>query len=121
MLVSCWESKPGESAGCSRPERLLSHRASLAIVPLRAICFLPSSKRYVSVAGCRNRSLPMPDPAWTSPRAISVEIGKDISTVLAWIHNGELAAFNLAERVGERPRYKIRIEDWETFLQKRMV
>jgi hypothetical protein len=60
-------------------------------------------------------------PAWTTPRAIAAETGKNISVVLGWIHRAELPAFNLAERVGQRPRYKVRVEDWEAFLRRRQV
>lgn len=58
---------------------------------------------------------------WLTPRAIAAETGKDISVVLGWIHRAELPAFNLAERPNDRPRYKIRCEDWEAFLIRRQV
>ncbi len=59
--------------------------------------------------------------AWTTPRAIAAEIGKDVSVVLAWIHRTELPAFDLSERQGERSRFKVRVSDWEAFLRRRQV
>jgi hypothetical protein len=58
---------------------------------------------------------------WMTPPAIAAEIGKDISVVLGWIHRAELPAFNLAERPGQRPRFKVKVEDWQAFLRRRQV
>lgn len=65
--------------------------------------------------------MPKPTPIWTTPRAIAAELSCDVSKPLGWINRGELPAFNLSERIGERPRYKVRMEDWQDFLQRRRV
>ena len=59
--------------------------------------------------------------SWLTPPQIAADTGKDVKAVHDWIRRGELLAFNLAERVGERPRYKVRVEDWQAFLRRRQV
>lgn len=58
---------------------------------------------------------------WLSPPEIANELGCDVSKVLTWIRRAELPAFDLSERKGERPRYKVRAEDWAEFLRHRRV
>lgn len=41
--------------------------------------------------------------------------------VIAWIRAGELPAFNVAETMGSRPRYRISREDLDTFKARRAV
>ena len=39
--------------------------------------------------------------------------------VSKWIGRGELTALNIADKSGQRPRYRIRRADWENFLATR--
>jgi excisionase family DNA binding protein len=41
------------------------------------------------------------------------------SKVLGWIARGELGACNVADRLGGRPRWRIRQEDLDVFLLRR--
>lgn len=41
--------------------------------------------------------------------------------VLAWIHSGQLKAFNVAEKQGGRPRYRIHRQDFDDFVTCRSV
>ena len=44
-----------------------------------------------------------------------------VAKVLCWIRTGELRAFNVAERMGGRPKYRIALEDLEAFKNRRSV
>jgi hypothetical protein len=55
-----------------------------------------------------------------SPPAIAAIGSVRVQNVLAWIGSGELRAVNLArDPKGQRPRWRISIEDWEAFKQRR--
>ena len=41
--------------------------------------------------------------------------------VLAWIRSGELAAINVATKLGGRPQYKIDVEELKAFEKRRTV
>jgi len=58
---------------------------------------------------------------WRTPPQLAAELGCDVSKVLGWIHRGELRAFDLSERKGERARFKILADDWAEFLRRRQV
>ena len=58
-------------------------------------------------------------PEWSTPpecaRFLRIRSGK----LLSWIRTGELRAFDVSERQGGRPRWKIRASDLEDFLRRR--
>jgi excisionase family DNA binding protein len=54
-----------------------------------------------------------------TPKEISTLLRVKLDTVLAWIHRGELPAFNVAKRPSTRPRYRVRVSDFDAFLEKR--
>jgi hypothetical protein len=62
----------------------------------------------------------MPKP-WLTPPQVASELGIDVHKVLAWITRAELAAVNLAERRGGRPRYKVSRTALDEFLSGRTV
>lgn len=41
--------------------------------------------------------------------------------VLAWIRSGQLVAFNVAEKVNGRPKYRVARGELEAFIQRRAV
>jgi len=56
---------------------------------------------------------------WLSPPQVAEQLGIDPGKVIAWIRAGQLAAVNVAENVGGRPRYRIAPEALESFLAGR--
>jgi hypothetical protein len=60
-------------------------------------------------------------PRWLSPPEIAAEKGVDVAKVLSWLKSGELVGYDLSERKGKRPRYKINPADLEAFLRRRQV
>ena len=59
-------------------------------------------------------------PTLTPPeiaRLWRIRVGK----VLRWIRSGELCAFNVAEKMGGRPKYRVSREDLELFKNRRSV
>ena len=54
-------------------------------------------------------------PSWWSPPQVAQQRGIRVSKVLAWIHSGELAAVNCAERRGGRPRWRVSEEALAAF------
>jgi excisionase family DNA binding protein len=63
----------------------------------------------------------MRSTTWLTPPEIARELGIDVHKPLKWITSGELAAVNLAERPGARPRYKVSREALDRFLEVRTV
>jgi excisionase family DNA binding protein len=57
--------------------------------------------------------------AYHSPPDIAKQLGINDTKVLTWIRNGELIAIDISTVRGGRPRWRIRHEDLEAFLQKR--
>lgn len=58
---------------------------------------------------------------YLTPPAVAELIGIDPAQVRGWIERGELLAFNLAERSGGRPRFKIDPIKLQAFLARRRV
>ena len=56
---------------------------------------------------------------WLSPPQIAELLGVAHLKILRFIRNGELRAFDLSSRRGERPRWKISPSDLESFLARR--
>ncbi len=57
--------------------------------------------------------------AMLTPPEVAQQIGIDAEKVRTWIATGELRAVNIAERVSGRPRWRIRPDDLEAFLESR--
>ena len=53
---------------------------------------------------------------WLSPPQVAEQLGIDPGKVIAWIRAGQLAAVNVAENVGGRPRYRISPDALDAFL-----
>jgi hypothetical protein len=53
----------------------------------------------------------------TTPPVLADEIGCNVSSILTWIHSGELKAVNVGH--ARRPRWRISRADWQTFLDSR--
>jgi excisionase family DNA binding protein len=60
---------------------------------------------------------PVPDTDVLDPPAVARLVGCSPDTVRDWIRSGQLRAANVAN--GNRPLYKIRREDLDTFLESR--
>jgi hypothetical protein len=58
---------------------------------------------------------------WLTPPEIADRIGIDVGKVLTWIRRGELAAYDLSEKPGGRPRYRIDPLEFAAFLPRRQV
>jgi hypothetical protein len=56
-----------------------------------------------------------------SPPEIASQLGVDVAKVLKFLKTGELVGYDLSERKGKRPRYKINPADLEAFLRRRQV
>ena len=56
---------------------------------------------------------------WLTPPEIAKELRCRTSKPLRWIEDGELPAVNVSS--GTRPRYRVRREDLDAFLQRRAV
>jgi len=56
---------------------------------------------------------------YSTPPKVARELSVRVGKVLAWIRSGELAAVNVAQAVGGRPRWRIRRADLEDFLLRR--
>jgi len=54
-----------------------------------------------------------------TPQQIAKMLLVKLDTVLAWIHRGELRAFNVAKRPSTRPRYRVKVADFQEFQEKR--
>ena len=54
-----------------------------------------------------------------TPTEIALLLEVKLDTVLAWIHRGELPAINVAKRPSTRPRYRVKVTDFEAFQEKR--
>jgi excisionase family DNA binding protein len=59
------------------------------------------------------------DRATYSTSDIAKHFGAANDTVLTWIHNGELAAINVARSTATRPRYRVTEEALEAFKRRR--
>lgn len=58
-----------------------------------------------------------PDEAhYTTVPAKAKELGIDQMKIHGWIRRGELLAINIAENPAGRPRWRIPIEAWESFM-----
>lgn len=57
--------------------------------------------------------------AWLSPPALARRARINVEKILHWIATGELTAIDLSTDRAQRPRWKIRPEDWEEFCQRR--
>ena len=58
-------------------------------------------------------------PEYATPPQIARELLVRPSKVLTWIRNGELSAINVSESMAGRPRWRIRREDLDRFLEAR--
>jgi excisionase family DNA binding protein len=56
---------------------------------------------------------------WLTTRQVADQLSVDTAKVLTWIHQGELRAVNVAERVSSKPRWRISPEALEEFLLRR--
>ena len=56
-----------------------------------------------------------------TPQTIARRLGISVDKVHGWIRSGELRAFNLAARIGRRPRYRIAADDLADFTTRRQV
>ena len=56
-----------------------------------------------------------------TPPQLADRYGCDVSKVLTWIRSGELRAINVATKPLGRPRWRIMIEDLESFEAGRMA
>jgi excisionase family DNA binding protein len=54
-----------------------------------------------------------------TPPEVANRLGVEPAKVISWIKRGELVAVDLVERTGGRPRYRIRREALEQFLERR--
>jgi excisionase family DNA binding protein len=61
------------------------------------------------------------DPAKLTTRQVAERYSVNPDKVLAWIRAGELAAINVAEKAGGRPRYRIDPTDLAAFEARRLV
>lgn len=59
------------------------------------------------------------NPRLLTPGDVACRTGSSVDTVLNWIRTGFLKASDVA--TGERPRYVIRPEDYQSFLRSRAV
>ncbi len=57
--------------------------------------------------------------AYLTPPTVAEALGVNQTKVLTWIRSGELAAINVAARVGGRPRWRINQEALDLFLLRR--
>ena len=55
---------------------------------------------------------------FTPPQLAKLK-GIESEKILAWIRSGELRAVNLATRPTGRPRWRIKVEDWLAFEERR--
>ncbi len=62
---------------------------------------------------------PAAPDAYLTPPVVARRYGVSVDKVLAWIHRGELAALNLADRLGGRPRWRISPEALAAFERSR--
>ena len=58
-------------------------------------------------------------PAYLTPPEIAKSLRVSESKVAAWIRSGRMRAYNVSE--GTRPKYRIRADDLESFLDGRTV
>jgi Helix-turn-helix domain len=56
---------------------------------------------------------------WLTPPQLAAECGLEAQKICDWIAAGELIAVNVAQKTGGRPRWRIRVADWEAFLASR--
>lgn len=56
---------------------------------------------------------------WLTPPQIAKELHIRDSKVAVWIARGELVAVNVAERPNSRPRWRVKRQDLDDFLQRR--
>lgn len=56
---------------------------------------------------------------WLTPPQIADRLGVSPDKVHAWIRSGELAACDLSERRGCRPRWRVDPADLDAFLSRR--
>jgi excisionase family DNA binding protein len=56
---------------------------------------------------------------YLTPPAVAEQLGVDAAKVITWIRSGELAAANVATRVGGIPRWRIGQNDLDAFLERR--
>jgi hypothetical protein len=61
------------------------------------------------------------EPEFYNPPQLAKRYGVAVEKIIRWILAGELAAMNLATKVGGRPRYKVTAEAVEAFEQRRAV
>jgi len=60
-----------------------------------------------------------PRPAFLTPPEIARSLRVSETKVAAWIRSGRLRAYNVSE--GQRPKYRIRGDDLDSFLAGRTV
>ena len=63
----------------------------------------------------------MPDKRFLSPIEVARMLGVRDAKVFAWIRTGEINAVDLSQGSGKRPRYRIKPEAVEAFIQRRTV
>lgn len=56
-----------------------------------------------------------------TPPQVAEMLGVDPCTVREWIRSGELPGVNLASDTATRPRFRVRPEDLDAFLERRSV
>jgi excisionase family DNA binding protein len=56
-----------------------------------------------------------------TPAEIATRLRVSPDKILQWIHNGEIAAINVAKNVTGRPRFRIHIADLAAFELRRRV
>jgi len=61
----------------------------------------------------------MTDDTYSTPPEIAKRLRIRPDKVLGWIKSGELAAFDVSETVGGRPRWRISQQDLDDFLRRR--
>ena len=69
--------------------------------------------------GSKNECVCTAPSRWKSLPQLAEQLGVDPCKISSWIQSGELLAFNIATRVGGRPRWRIAPEDLAEFLQRR--
>jgi Helix-turn-helix domain len=58
--------------------------------------------------------------AYLRVSAVAARLGVKVDVVLSWLHSGQLAGVNVAQRVaGKRPRWRIAEADLTRFLSSR--
>jgi len=61
----------------------------------------------------------MSTPTYLTPPELAKELRIRPDKVLTWIRSGELAAVDVSETIGGRPRWRISADDLDDFLKRR--